>query len=268
MEVRELLLVDGPQLQLPGGRGGGVGVGVLASLFLLGGLDGQGAVGGGRLGAAVGERGGLLGGRGRLPAPVLLPVRRQVEVVEQGEEDGRVHQQEGRDELGVAAVVVDGLQRVAEHEHELGQLRLGEVLLPPDVLGVLRAHGGQHVVRVEEDVNEVVDEVGEGPVAAGEELDTDPGLDGGERVVVQVQQGDLAVLLAEHKEDRIGELGKLRDIIPPTEVGHSQRHSVLGIIDGLTTVAVVHEPSAHQVLVKHNAAVYDLAGVVYDDYLV
>ena len=40
---------------------------------------------------------------------------------------------------------------------ELDHLQRGHVLLPPDVLLVLRAHGGQHVVRVHEDVNERVE---------------------------------------------------------------------------------------------------------------
>ena len=40
---------------------------------------------------------------------------------------------------------------------ELDHLKRGHVLLPPDVLLVLRTHSGQHVVRVHEDVDESVE---------------------------------------------------------------------------------------------------------------
>lgn len=100
MQVCQLLLVDGPHLQLPSGGG-------LASLHLLVGQGSQLAI-------------------------ALLLVGGLVEVVEEDEEDGGVHQQEGCDELGVATVVEDGLQRVEEDEHELGlqQERVSSAYVP------------------------------------------------------------------------------------------------------------------------------------------
>ena len=74
------------------------------------------------------------------------------------------------------------------------------MLLPPEVLLVLGAGGGEHVVEVHDHVDGVVDEVAEGAVAPGDELDADPGLQGRQRVVVQVQEGHLAVFLAQHEE--------------------------------------------------------------------
>ena len=46
------------------------------------------------------------------------------------------------------------------------QLKQRKVLLPPEVLVVLRPHGGHHVVRVHDDVHYVVHEIGERPVSA------------------------------------------------------------------------------------------------------
>ena len=54
--------------------------------------------------------------------------------------------------------------------NELNHLQGGHVLLPPDVLLVLWAHGGQHVVSVHEDVHESVEQTEEGGMTSGDEL--------------------------------------------------------------------------------------------------
>lgn len=76
----------------------------------------------------------------------------------------------------------------------------GEVLLPPDVLLVLRSHGGDHVVEVHDDVYEGVEEGEEGRVAARCELESHPDRERHNTVVDHVQGRDMLVLLAEDEE--------------------------------------------------------------------
>ena len=64
----------------------------------------------------------------------------------------------------------------------------GEVFLPPDELGVLRSHGGHHVVKVHDDVHERVEQTEEGGVAARQEAHTEPDAHRHQAVVDDVQQ--------------------------------------------------------------------------------
>lgn len=45
-----------------------------------------------------------------------------------------------------------------------------EMFLPPEIFLILGAHGRQHVIKVHDDVHDVVYEVGEGPMTACEKM--------------------------------------------------------------------------------------------------
>ena len=62
------------------------------------------------------------------------------------------------------------MESVNHNPDELDHLEGGHVLLPPDVLLVLRSHRGQHVVGVHEDVDESVEQAEESCMAARDEL--------------------------------------------------------------------------------------------------
>ena len=142
-------------------------------------------------------------------------------------------------------------------EQDTNHLEGGQVFLPPDELGVLRSHGGHHVVKVHDDVDERVEQTEEGRVAAGRETDAEPDAHRHDAVVDDVQQRDVLVLLAQHEEelrvatgqtkttvdnqaidnndnglwtpkppplsrdtDRVEELGELGEVVPPAGVDH------------------------------------------------
>lgn len=65
----------------------------------------------------------------------------------------------------------DQLELVREDRDELEHLESGQVLLPPDVLLVFRAHRRHHVVKVHDNVNERVQHGEEGAVATCERID-------------------------------------------------------------------------------------------------
>ncbi len=93
--------------------------------------------------------------------------------VELGEEDEK-HDGVGAYVVGklpgeVAVVVENKLEAVRHDADKLDHLERGHVLLPPDVLLVFRAHGGDHVIEVHEDVDERVEKTEERRVTAGDE---------------------------------------------------------------------------------------------------
>lgn len=99
------------------------------------------------------------------------------------------------------------------------QLGLGEVPLPPQVPVHGRKHG-QAVVGVHEDVDEAIQGRPEETLATGDPVeDTPPDVEHG-CVVVYMQEGDLARLLPQDKEDGVQELYRLGEVIPPQHLGH------------------------------------------------
>lgn len=91
------------------------------------------------------------------------------------------------------------------HAHHL---QTSQVLFPPEVLLILRAHRGQHVVEVHDYVNERVQESEEGAMAARRELQAHPD---GERhypVMDHVKRRHLLILLPQDEKELEGKHGR------------------------------------------------------------
>lgn len=181
---------------------------------------------------------------------VALPaVRLLVEVGEEEVEHDRVHADPPDEGLRVVAVDEKQLEGVDHHQDELHHLDGGEVLLPPEVLLVLRAQRGQEVVGVHDDVHEGVEEAEEGRVPAGGELHAEPHRHRHHAVVDHVQGGDVVVLLTQDEEDlatantrileiaismlgfwshRIQELREFGEVVPPTASSHLKKRENFG----------------------------------------
>ena len=54
-------------------------------------------------------------------------------------------------------------------ENKLDQLDLGDIRLPPDVLLIVRSQSRNEVIGVHDDMNDGVDEAGEGSMASRQE---------------------------------------------------------------------------------------------------
>jgi hypothetical protein len=141
----------------------------------------------------------------------------------------------------VARVVVGGskpqkIRRLNNVERELSHLSLGDDELDrvqegAEVSG-LAGEGREEVVAVHGDVHERVELRREVGVAAGAlEGDEEPDDEDG-RVVVHVQERDLAVVLLEHHDHGVDELGQLRDVEDPDELRHAPRVGVGLDVDG------------------------------------
>lgn len=63
-------------------------------------------------------------------------------------------------------VIKDELESMSHNGHELDHLQSGQVLLPPKVLFVLRAHGRHHVVKVHHHVDKRVEQPEKGTVTS------------------------------------------------------------------------------------------------------
>lgn len=95
--------------------------------------------------------------------------------------------QEGERFRAVAGLVEQEPAGVEEHEHELDQLHLGDVLLPPEVR-VQRGEHGEQVVGVHDRVDERVHHRYEAVVRITRELKEEVRHDGHDRVVEDVQR--------------------------------------------------------------------------------
>lgn len=124
----------------------------------------------------------------------------------------------------VAIVLEQQLERMDHNQHELDHLDDGEVLLPPKVFLHRWTHGGQHVVRVHDDVHECVQETEECAVAAGSEFHTPPNGGGHQTVMDDMQCGHLIVTLAHHKEHGVKEFGEFREEVPPATFSYLQNN--------------------------------------------
>ena len=67
-------------------------------------------------------------------------------------------------------------------------LECGEVLFPPNKFLVLRTHGGHHVVKVHDNVDEGVEQTKKGRVAARRETNSEPDAHWHDAVVNDVQK--------------------------------------------------------------------------------
>lgn len=149
-------------LGVPPRHGGGGGGRHVAELDALG--AGRGSLG--QVGVGGGDGLGLLG-----PPGVRFPVK----VGEQVQEDDDVADEEEGQGLGQLAVEHEQRAQVGQHDAELRQLDLGDVLLPPQVLLVLGPQGGDEVVGVQDHVDDGVEEADDDALFAGQVLQVAPG---------------------------------------------------------------------------------------------
>lgn len=95
-----------------------------------------------------------------------------------------------------------------------------DILLPPQILLNLGAHGRQQIIGIHDDVNEGVDEAQQSAMTTGKVLDANEGAHWHQCVMIQVQKRNLTLLLAQHKEHRVQQLTDLGNIIKPNSAGH------------------------------------------------
>lgn len=119
--------------------------------------------------------------------------------------------------------------------YKLHHLECGKVFLPPDVSLVARAHGSHHVVEVHYDVHKRVEEGKERTVATWCKLESHPYRERHDTVVNDVKRGDMLVLFAQYKEERVKEFCELTEVIPPAGVRHPHGQRTPRIIYGLTS---------------------------------
>lgn len=146
----------------------------------------------------------------------LLPlaVRLNVESGEQVQE-GQRHQRQDDGHLSRHIAVDDaGHTKHNDNRAELNQLQSRQVFLPPQELLHLRSHGGEQVIAVHNNVHEGVDEANRHSLLSKRVLQVVIGPQDHNGVMVNVQEGDLSLVLAQDKEDRVQELNNLRDVVP------------------------------------------------------
>lgn len=155
--------------------------------------------------------------------PLLADVGLLVEVVEEVVEEDGVGEDDDDRPFGVVAVAPEQLEEVVESQAELDQLKRREVLLPPEVLLQARPHGGEHIIRVHDDVNEAVYEANKGSVATRVVFDRAPRYHRHSRVMVEVEKGYLLLLFPQDEENRVEKLRYLGEEVDVEAAGNPHR---------------------------------------------
>lgn len=106
-------------------------------------------------------------------------------------------------------------------------LQNGNVLLPPQILLHFGSHRREQIVGIHNDVYERVDEAQQGAMAAGKVLHADERAHGHQCVMIQMQERDLTLLLAQHKEHGVQQFADLGNVVKPHGAGHLQKAELL-----------------------------------------
>lgn len=131
---------------------------------------------------------------------LLLHVRLEVKVRKQSKHKEILRHQDNDDEFRVIAGHKVQHHPVQGDEEELDNLQLRYVLLPPQIVLVLGIKCRQQIVTVHDHVHETVERSHEDTVTPRKVLNAVPGQQDHSRVMVHVQEGDLVLFLAQHKE--------------------------------------------------------------------
>ena len=143
-----------------------------------------------------------------------LDVGLNIELSEEEEETQDVNEvDEDNAEAGLLALGGEEVGGLAHHGDELDHLHEGEVGLPPDGEGlaglvVLGVHADE-VVGVHDGVDEAVEEDGEVDVSVVVDVGVEPVEEEDGGVVVNMEEGELAPLLADDDEDGVPEVPDL-----------------------------------------------------------
>lgn len=91
----------------------------------------------------------------------------------------------------------------------------GQILLPPQVLLVLRTHGGHHVVEVHDDVHERVEHTDQDSLLAEEVFQVEERPEGHCRMVIDMQERHLALIFTQYEKHGVQEIQYFREVVPP-----------------------------------------------------
>lgn len=118
---------------------------------------------------------------------------------------------------------------------------MSDVLFPPQI----RSHGGdgrEAVVRVHQHMDEAVKRGAKVGVATRHPVhDEPPDVEHGE-VMVDVQEGDLVVVLPQNEEESVHKLNEFGEVIPPKYVNHPVvgLSSTVGVLAEEVVSALIH----------------------------
>mmetsp|Transcript_43454 Transcript_43454/g.68039 ORF Transcript_43454/g.68039 Transcript_43454/m.68039 type:complete len:313 (+) Transcript_43454:80-1018(+) len=180
------------------------------------------------------------------------------EVKEEHEERDDVDQVDLCNPLGEGlALRVKQPSSLGIHGQELDHLHHGEVLLPPNVLGV----HAKEVIGVHDGVDEAVQANGQVDIAVISDIGVDPVHHKDGQMVINVEEGKLLPLLSSDYEKGVEEIKDLRNVEEPKHRGNGCLFPVEWVArDGVVVVAVGHQTS----LDGHVRAQHYLRNVVHE----
>lgn len=150
------------------------------------------------------------------PRGPFLVVSLNVEVCEESNQGDHVSNLEEQPPEREGAWPEDPAARLDDRQHKLDQLPLSDVLFPPEV-GTHGRDGGQAIVRVHEDMDEAVECRTKIRMAAGNPVHHKPPDVEHGSVVVDMEHGDLVVVLAKDEEKGVHEFDEFGEVVPPED---------------------------------------------------
>lgn len=101
---------------------------------------------------------------------------------------------------------------------------LSDILFPPQIFLDFRPKRRQGIIEIHDDMNQCVEQSKEPDDRSHRvDLETEPGEYRHDGVVIQMQKGDLGVLLAQHEEDGVEQIHESSDEKPPADPQHPHR---------------------------------------------
>jgi len=114
---------------------------------------------------------------------------------------------------------------------KLNHLKSCQVSFPPEIFLNSRPHGRHKVVEIHDDVDSHIEEPTECRVTSTNESDSKPRSKRHDTMMDNMKGGQVGELLAEQEQERVKEVNKLREVIPP---GH------ISCIEPIRSIAIVH----------------------------
>lgn len=207
----------------------------------------------------------LLLDRSAFPMRTLRLVSSDVEVNKQQKNEQDLRYTYKNERSGVPAVFDQRYRGVSYHHHELHDLNLREVPLPPHVRPCRRPQQGQEVVSVHDDMHEAVDDQAQDGMSVGPMSHSVPAHEHHHDMVTHVEEGDVGVLLPKHEEDGVQEVAEPHKHVPPLVFQETYGRLVAGVkVESLaddvvpaTDVALEEEARAEEGIEDHHRSVVE-----------
>ena len=126
-----------------------------------------------------------------------------------------------------------------EDQDKLNHLHGGQILLPPEIPLHSRTTGSQEVVEIHDTVDSRVEEWSKSTLTSSNKPWSPPAEDWQSSMMNHMQGGEMTKLLASNKEDGVGQINELGEVVPPGQVESSLGERTVRVVNRLTNPVIL-----------------------------